>query len=225
MLATTAATVYQIFDNGRRETVRPLFGPAHGILISDRATVFSFWTMALRQICHAHLLRKFVSFSERDGPDGAIGRELLECTALIFEYWRGYKDGHLSRQELQLWMQPLQRAVEQLLVRGKNADADGMPGSCADILDHREALWTFVNHDGVESTNNHGELELRDFVLWRRRSFGTRSERGDRFAERIMTVVRTARKQSIDVLGFLVRCIKASLDATAAPTLLAGATA
>ena len=31
-------------------------------------------------------------------------------------------------------------------------------------------------------------------MLWRKRSFGTRSERGDRFAERIMTVVRTRTK-------------------------------
>jgi transposase len=61
-------------------TIRPLFGPRIGILVSDRATVFSFWTMGLRQVCLAHLLRKFVAFSERDGPLGAIGRELLECT-------------------------------------------------------------------------------------------------------------------------------------------------
>lgn len=225
VLATTKATVYQIFDDGRRETIRPLFGPARGILISDRATVFSFWTMTLRQICHAHLLRKFVAFSERDGPDGAMGRDLLDCTALIFEYWHGYKDGHLTRQELQFFMQPLQRDVERLLERGKQCGSDGMSGSCADMLAHREALWTFVTHEGVEPTNNHAELELRDFVLWRRRSFGTRSERGDRFAERIMTVVRTARKQGIDVLGFLVRSIKACLDATVAPKLLAVADA
>jgi hypothetical protein len=34
----------------------------------------------------------------------------------------------------------------------------------------------FVEHDGVEPTNNHGELELREFVLWRKRSFGSQSE-------------------------------------------------
>ena len=225
VLATTAATVYKIFDDGRRDTIRPLFGPAHGILISDRATVFSFWAMTLRQVCHAHLLRKFVGFSERDGPDGAIERELLDCVTLIFEYWHGYKDGQLTREELQFFMQPLQRQFEQLLQRGNKCGEGGISGACADILEHREALWTFVTHQGVEPTNNHAELELRDFVLWRKRSFGTRSERGDRFAERIMTVVRTARKQGLDVLGFLVRSIKASLDATAAPLLLVGAAA
>ena len=223
VLATAAATVYKIFENGRRDTIRPLFGPLHGILISDRATVFSFWTMALRQVCHAHLLRKFVAFSQRDGPDGAIGRELLECMALIFEYWHGFKDGHLTRAELQLWMRPLQRNVEKLLARGNKSASEGMSGSCANILAHRDALWTFATHEGVEPTNNHAELELRDFVLWRRRSFGTRSERGDRFAERVMTVVRTARKQGLDVLDFLVRSITASIDNATAPRLLGAA--
>jgi transposase len=225
VLATTAATVYKIFDDGCRDTIRPLFGPAHGILISDRATVFSFWAMPLRQVCHAHLLRKFVGFSERDGPDGTIGRELLEVVTLMFEYWHGYKAGQLTREELQFFMQPLQRQFEQLLQRGNKCGSSGISGACADILEHREALWTFVTQEGVEPTNNHAELELRDFVLWRKRSFGTRSERGDRFAERIMTVVRTARKQAVDVLDFLVRSIKASLDATAAPILLVGAAA
>jgi transposase len=223
VLATAKVTVYQIFDNGRRDTIRPMFGAAHGILVSDRASVFSFWTMALRQVCHAHLLRKFVAFSERDGPDGELGRELLECMALIFEYWHGFKDGELTRVELAFWMRPLQRDVEQLLERGKKSASEGISGSYADILAHREALWTFIRCEGVEPTNNHAELELRDFVLWRRRSFGSRSERGDRFAERVMTVVRTARKQGLAVLDFLVRSITAHVDNTAAPRLLGAA--
>ena len=156
------------------------------------------------------------------GPTGPSGASYFEYTALIFEYWHGYKDGQLTREELQFYMQPLQRDFEQLLARGTKCGSAGISGACADILEHREALWTFVTNEGVEPTNNHAELELRDFVLWRKRSFGTRSERGDRFAERIMTVVRTARKQGLDLLDFLVRSIKASLGAIAAPTLLVG---
>jgi len=219
-LASTAATVYQIFVDGCRETVRPLFGPQLGILVSDRATVFGFWAMALRQICHAHLLRKFIAFSERDGPAGALGRELLECTALMFEYWHGYKDRLLTRAELQFWLRPVQRDIEQLLERGEKADIERLSGSCADILTHRAALWTFVTHEGVEPTNNHGELDIRDFVLWRKRTFGTQSDRGDRFAERVMTVVRTARKQGKAVLDFMVGSVTAYVDGTPPPQLI-----
>lgn len=222
-LASTAATVYQILADGCRDTIRPLLGPRIGILISDRATVFSFWAMEQRQICHAHLLRKFVAFSERDGTAGAIGRELLECTALMFEYWHGFKDGLLTRQELQFWLRPVQRNIERLLERGEKADIERLSGACADILAHRDALWTFVTHEGVQPTNNHAELELRDFVLWRRCSFGSQSERGERFAERMMTTVRTARKQGKNVLDFMVDSITAYLGGTRAPPLLAAA--
>jgi transposase len=100
------------------------------------------------QVCHAHLLRKFVAFSERKGLIGAIGRELLSCVRLIFEYWHGFKDGHLKRQDLQFWMRPLQSAFEQLLARAAKANVDGVSGSCIDILAHRQALWTFLFHEG-----------------------------------------------------------------------------
>ena len=55
--------------------------------------------MALRQICHAHLIRKFVAFSQRDRPAGSIGRELLDLSALMFEYWHGFKAGKISRAQ------------------------------------------------------------------------------------------------------------------------------
>lgn len=224
-LACASATAYQIFADGCRDTIVSMFGPRCGILVSDRATVFGFWAMALRQICHAHLLRKFVAFSERAGPGGGIGRELLELSALMFEYWHGFKDGLLSRQELQVWLGPVQRDIERVLQRGAAADIERLSGSCADILAHRAALWTFVTRDGVEPTNNHGELQLRDFVLWRKRSFGTQSERGERFAERVMTAVRTARKQGKDVLDFVVRSITALLDGAPPPRLLGASAA
>ena len=225
-IATTAATVYRIFIDGSRETVKPMFGALIGLLVSDRATVFKLWAMAMRQVCHAHLLRKYVAFSERDGPAGAIGRELLQLTVLMFEYWHGFKQGALTRQELQHWMRPIQRGIERALQRGAVANIDRMSGPCADILAHRDALWTFIARDGVEPTNNHAELELRDFVLWRKRSFGSQSERGERFAERVMTAVRTTRKQGKDVLDFLVRSVTAHAQHAPAPRLIdAGAPA
>ena len=225
-IASRAATVYRIFADGCRETIEPMFGALIGFLVSDRATVFGFWTMALRQVCHAHLLRKYVGFSERDGPAGDIGRELLQLTSLMFEYWHGFKEGALTRQELQYWIRPVQRDIERALQRGVTADIARLSGSCANILAHRKALWTFVAHDGVEPTNNHAELELRDFVLWRKRSFGSQSQRGERFAERVMTAVRTARKQGKPVLDFLVRSVAAHVAGTPAPPLIdAGASA
>lgn len=79
--------------------------------------------------------------------------------------------------------------LELLFERGRAAKLALVSGSCAGMLAHRAAPWTFVDKEGVEPTNNHAA-----FVLWRKRSFGTQSERGNLFAERLMTVAHTARK-------------------------------
>jgi transposase len=224
VVATAAVTVFKVLDNGQNDTLRvELFGRVRGILVSDRATALKFWAMARRQICWAHLVRKFVSFAERDGPAGKIGQELLEYTGLLFEYWSLFRRGRLSRATLLARMAPVRRQVEALLERAVGAKVRGLSGSCEDILEHRAALWTFLEREGVEPTNNHAERELRAFVLWRRRSFGSQSKRGDLFATRMMTIAHTARKQGRDVLTFLAACCAPRPNGAPAPSLFAPA--
>ena len=66
----------------------------------------------------------------------------------------------------------------------------------------------------------HGQNDLGP-VLWRKRSFGTQSERGNRFAERLMTVAHTARKQGNNVLELLTQCCVAQRDGGTYPSLFA----
>jgi len=222
-IATSAVTVFKILTDGKAATLAPLFGNKLGILVSDRATALNFWAMEKRQVCWAHLLRKAISFSERDGPSGAIGRELLDYIAIIFGHWNGLKDGTLSRDEFRALMAPARLRVELLLERAANSKLPHVSGSCEDILKHRAALWTFVDTEGVEPTNNHAERELRAFVLWRKRCFGTQSERGNLYAERLMTVAHTARKQKRNVLEFLTACCAAARTGATPPSLFAAA--
>lgn len=219
-IATTIVTVFKILADHTKQTLQPLYGPLVGILVSDRAKELNFWAMDRRQICWAHLLRRYIAFSERDGVAGAIGRDLLDAMGVMFEYWYDFKAGNIDRATLAKRMAPLRVQVEATLERAVAADIAGLSGSCADILEHRAALWTFVEEDGVPPTNNHAELEIRDFVLWRKRSYGTQSERGNRFAERIMTVTHTARKQKKNVFEFLTACCRAWINGTRSPLLL-----
>lgn len=222
-IATTAATVFKILANGKSDTLAPLFGDKRGILVSDRATALNFWAMERRQICWAHLLRKFIAFSERAGPAGAIGHELLDYMGIMFAYWDDLKRGELTREKFREHMAPLRVQVEAALHRAVAAKITAVSGSCKDILVHGAALWTFVDRDDVEPTNNHAERELRAFVLWRKRSFGTQSDRGNLFAERLMTVAHTARKQNKNVLAFLTSCCTAALDGEPRASLFAHA--
>jgi transposase len=83
-----------------------------------------------------------------------------------------------------------------------------------------EALWTFVRVEGVEPTNNHIERMLRLAVLWRKKSFGSQSEAGCRFVERLLTVVQTLRLQERSVLQFLHEALAAHRSGHQGPALV-----
>lgn len=203
-VATPTVSVFSIVTNGAAATLRSLFGRIKGILISDRATALNFWAMKRRQICWSHLLRKFIYFSERDGPAGPLGTELVEATGIVFDTYRLFSSGEISRRVFRQRMAPLRAQIESLLERGRDASLRRVSGACKNILRHRQALWNFVDRLRVEPTNNHAERELRSFVLWRKSSFGTQSDSGNRFAERLMTVAHSLRKQQRSLLAFLV---------------------
>lgn len=220
-VTTTLVTVFAIAEDGTRSTIKNLLKRARGILVSDRATVFlGFWAMIRRQICWAHLIRKFAEFAERRGVGRQIARDLFGTAELIFHYWHRVRDGTMTRSDFKKWMGPVRERVEWLLERGAALKGAGFPGVCRDMLKHREALWTFVDKSGVDPTNNAAERDLRPFVQWRKTSYGCQSERGERYAERIMTVSHTLRKQQRPVLEFLHQACANALSNNPPPSLL-----
>ena len=108
----------------------------------------------------------------------------------------------------------------RLLRRGE-ASPDRQPaGLSRELTKWWPALWTFARIEGVEPTNNVSERALRPAVLWRKGSFGSDSEAGSRFAERLLTVVATCRQHGRGLLAFLVTAGEAALLGTAPPSLL-----
>ena len=156
----------------------------------------------------------------RGGRSEEIGDALLAQAHQMFTWWHRVRDGTLSRSSFRSYMSPVRREVERLLEAGSMCGVPKTDGTCRDILKRREALWTFVQVDGVEPTNNAAERSLRPGVLWRKGSFGTQSEKGSRFVESMMTVVTTLRQQKRSVLAYLIAACEAALRGEAAPSLL-----
>ena len=224
VIAYAAVSVFRIVANGRRSTLLKILQRKHrGILVSDRASVFFFWSMEKRQVCWSHLQRTFIGFSQRDGPAGDLGKDLATSAELVFGYWQQYRSGVMPKDRFEQWIEAVRKNTKQILERAADAGIAYVSGSCANMLKHWDAMWTFVNTPGVEPTNNHAERELRRLVMWRKRCFGTQSERGDRFVERMMTVTHTLRKQGRSVLSFLHDSFVAMLSASPAPKLVLSA--
>jgi len=138
----------------------------------------------------------------------------------MFPWWHRVRDGTLKRASCRSALTPLRREVERLLEAGSRCGVPKTAGTCQDILKRREALWTFVQVEGVEPTNNTAERSIRPGVLWRKGSFGTQSVEGSRFVESMMTVVATLQQQQRHVLEYLTAACEAALRDAAAPSLL-----
>ena len=75
-----------------------------------------------------------------------------------------------------------------------------------------DCLWTFLDVHGVETTNNRAERSLRFPVMYRKRSFGTRQDCGERFIERILSLRQTCRIHGIRTFPILVDAFRSWLQ-------------
>lgn len=219
--ASRLATAFVITASATAETVRALVGQVRGTLVTDRGSQFGFWAMERRQICWAHLVRRFTAFEESPHPEAQrLGEALLLLSLVHLVEWHRVRDGLETRKHLQEFIARLEPLFLAHLERGVALRLRGVSGACKNLLAHRDALFTYAFVPGVPPTNNHAERELRGFVLWRKQTAGSRSERGDRFAERVMTVVHTLRKHGRHVLSYLEQAYIAALRAAPAPVLI-----
>jgi len=193
-----------------------------GILNSDRWGAYNWIRTRCRQLCWAHLIRHFKMFEDHGSKAKALGLALQAQCDLMFGYWYRVRDGTLLRSSFREYMRPVRRKIIRLLRRGLNFSSPKVVTKCREILKLEAALFTFVRVTGVEPTNNTAERGVRPAVLWRKGSFGTDSEKGSRFVERILTVVTTLRMQKRNVLDFLTDACQAQLNGDRAPSLLIG---
>lgn len=218
---TSWVSVFLVRCSRGAVVAKELLGEAFkGHLVSDRWSAYGWVPVALRQLCWAHLKRDFQKISERGGRSKEIGNALLKYVQKMWHLWHQCKSGNRSRRWFQREMKPIRRGVERLLMQGKSCGHSKTEETCKRILKLKVALWTFVDVPGVEPTNNLAELIIRQYVLWRKVSYGTQSERGNLFVERMMTVSATCKQQHRSVLDYVTGAIEAHLLGQPIPSLL-----
>jgi transposase len=115
--------------------------------------------------------------------------------------------------------------MKRLFELGSQCGHSKVEATCRGILALAPALWTFMRVPGVEPTNNAAERALRSCVLMRKTSFGTHSEEGSRFVERMLTVAATLRQQKRNVVDYVTDAGERSLQGRSIPSLLPNAPA
>ena len=223
-MASAQLACFQVSHSRGAKVARQMLGEAFaGFLVSDRWAAYAWVDVHRRQLCWAHLIRQFVGFQDFGGKAKRLGRALELRSEEMFGLWHRVRDGTLSRSRFRLFMRPIERAVVAHLRACTGLPVAKVAGRAREILDLEPALWTFVAREGIEPTNNYAERLVRHGVLWRKSSFGTDSEAGSRFVERIRTTVATLRLQKRNVLDYVEHACRAALWAQRPASLLPAA--
>jgi len=176
--------------------------------VSDRYSVYN-KIGSKHQYCLAHLIRNFRNFAQRDGPDEKIGESLEKLLAKACFTHNKYRKGNINLTQRNISLGHTRRKVELYLCDGIANGSDKLSNLCDKLYDNSYSLWIFKETQGVEPTNNLAERDLRKLVIWRKKSYGTRSDRGKSFVERITSISQTLRKQKKNVLQFVQQAVAA----------------
>lgn len=221
LASTEQIAVYHLTDSRAARVAKDLLGEDFkGILVSDRYGGYRWIDPAQRQACWSHLTRDFQALADRGGRVAKLGRALKQTAGEILAAHRA----HEAEGRRVAWHEPelleLHHRLMDLLEQGARMRDEKTSRFCRGLLDLWPALWNFTETPDVDPTNNRAERALRFAVLLRKRSGGTRTNHGDRYIERLLTVRETCRLQGRSLHHYLLDAITAALHGLPAPSLL-----
>jgi transposase len=172
---------------------------------------------AIMQFCLAHLIRdvKFLA-EQNDKVTRHWSERMLKDFEALFRLI--HRREELSERHFQ---SKLERCRDKLVRQFKSApDRPGVRDLRQRFKLHAKQFFTFVTTPGIEPTNNLTEQAIRYIVIDRKVTQGTRGRNGQRWSERIWTVLSTCRLQRRSAFDFLCDAVHAFLHGEQAPSLL-----
>ena len=216
--ATSDATYYLI-DQSRGHPALDQFFVAEfgGVLVTD------FWAAydavgRTKQKCWPHLLRELKEVDAGadaggDWPEFAKRLRRIFGDAVRLELARG----GTSSEEYDRKLSRLHgRMIDLAVGDWANAPAQRLAKR---LHKYGEELLTFVEFEGVPSSNNHAEREVRPAVLMRKASYGNQSARGAATRGVLMSVCRTLKKRGQDPLPTILDALRSYASTGTLPSL------
>jgi transposase len=173
----------------------------------------------LVQFCLAHLIRDVKFLVEHpDAANHRYGTLVLKDLRSLFRiiHEREYYSSALGfRLVLAQQRDRLVATVLQQLPATREAQ-----NLAQRFAQHADSYFRFITEPGLEPTNNLAEQAIRFVAIHRRLTQGTRGPNGQRWCERLWTVVSTCAQQGRSVFAFLREALEAFYRGSEPPSLL-----
>jgi transposase len=205
VFADAHATLYRIRPSRAHDVVVEVLGEEFGgVLVSDCFLAYDPLPFA-KQKCLAHLL-KTCGEIERSKTRGAVRFSRRVAALPRQERTLKRRRAALSPHGYAVARGRLHAELDRLLA-GNLTDPDNAR-LAKRLRKHRAHLLNFLDHDGLDATNNLAEREIRPAVIARKLSAGNRTEAGAETHAVLASILRTCRRQGRDILGALVDLLR-----------------
>lgn len=163
--------LFMVHPNRSKKAFVQLIEDWKSILVSDNYGTYVNWVNS-RQTGWAHYIRKAKALVERqDESISSFGKNIRNQLQQLC-HWANAPPSD------EQWTESYSEFMLLLLLF---EEADDDAGKLArSLLREMDSLWVFLEENGVEPTNNRAERALRFGVIWRKRSNGTQSDKGNR---------------------------------------------
>src|SRR5262249_35926286 len=215
-------TLFKIDPTRKAEVLIEVLGEEFaGVLGCDYFSAYRRYMRAFGvplQFCLAHLIRDVKFLTTLPSLDEVLyGSRLLLGLKELFAVI--HRREQLPAGE---FAQQLQQARERILAAGVKDVPPSPPcqAMAKRLRKHGAAYFTFLTTPGLGPTNNLAEQAIRFVVIDRVVTQGTRSATGQRWCERIWTVLATCAQQGRSVFDYLEAAVRAAFGEGQAPTLV-----
>lgn len=172
----------------------------------------------LVQFCLAHLIRDIKFLAQHpDARNRSYGNRVLKAVRDLFSLIHRRETMSAERFALEMEDAGNELAGQATWRTPNTAEAQNLANR---FHKHGDEYLRFITTPGIEPTNNLAEQAIRFVVIDRRITQGTRGQTGQRWSERIWTVMATCAQQGRSVFEFLRESIDAHLADQPGPSLI-----
>ena len=205
VFADEHATLYRIRPSRAHEVVVEVLGEEFGgVLVSDGFLAYDPLPFA-KQKCLAHLLKSCREI-EASKTRGAVRFSRRVAALLRKALALKRRRADLSPHGYAVARGRLHSELDRLLA-GSLSDPDNAR-LAKRLRKHRAHLLNFLDHEGLDATNNLAEREIRPAVIARKLSAGNRTEAGAETHAVLASILRTCRRQGRDILASLTALLR-----------------
>lgn len=202
MFASNTASFIKLTESrGMKVLQNSKFCNRNSLVVTDRYAAYNYFADKNRQICWAHLSRDFERLAHSWNIEvKVLGCYLRNVATELFALKKALLKNEIDVFRFTRRARKLRKRTRYYLKEIFHLpEAIGASRVAKSILKSERMMWNFLDDpENIPLTNNHAERQIRHYVVYRKNSYFTQSERGNTFLERIISLYLTWKQKGLN---------------------------